>query len=466
MIRKTLFLFVLLPLLFITCTRPEKSLKLTDAESKSVIQKIKAKGKIVASTDFNSINYFIYKGQPMGYQYDLLKSFSTYLGVELEIVVNNDINKAFECLNGGVCDIVAMDLTQTYGRAKMVDFSVPLVQTRQILVQRKSTRFHKKSMLRNPIDLGGKTVVIQKGSAYAERLHNLQEEIGDSIHIVEDPNCSAEELIFLVSKGKIDYTICDEHLSSIYENNYENLDFNTPISFPQNLGWAVKKGSNHLLQALNDWLRWYKNTKQFRLTYNKYFKNSQTNSLANADVENLQKGIISRYDKLIMKHSRKIGWDWRLLASLIYHESEFQPNVRSSNGAFGLMQLMPQTARRYGVTPKSSANANIAAGVNYLKYINKEFSEIKNPEERTKFILAAYNVGIGHVMDARRLALKNKKDPDTWAYNVDWYMLQKSNPDFYNDSVVLFGYCPGQTVYNFVNEIYERYYHYKNITEK
>ncbi|MCK9617206.1 MAG: transporter substrate-binding domain-containing protein [Lentimicrobiaceae bacterium] len=459
---------VLMLLLFslIACRSKEKKEMLTDAESRFVIQKIKAKGKIVASTDFNSINYFIYKGEPLGYQYELLKSFSDYLGVELEIIVNNDINKAFECLNNGFCDIVAMDLTQTYSRSKKYDFSVPILQARQVLVQKKPLKGAKWQCVRNPLQLGGATIIVQKGSVYADRVRNLQEEIGDSITLIEDPTSTVEELAFLVSKGKIKYTICDEHVAKVYQRNYPNLDIQTAVSFPQNMGWAVQKGSTHLRHAMNDWLTQYKTTRQYKLTYNKYFQQSKASGFAHSEYENISKGIISPYDKIIRKHSREIGWDWRLLASLIYQESAFQPDAVSSNGAFGLMQLMPQTARKYRVSQYSHPDGNIKAGVKYLVLIEKQFEDIPDKDERIKFVLAAYNVGIGHVMDARRLALKYKKDPDMWSNNVDGYMLQKSNPKYYNDSVVLFGYCPGKITYNFVNEIYDRYYHYKNITDK
>ena len=122
-------LLLLLPLVFFlpSCHKATKKQQLSNAESKAVIAKIKQKGKIIASTDFNSINYFLYRGEPMGYQYELLQAFANYLGVKLEIVVNNDLQKSFECLDNGVCDMIAMDLTKTMSRSKIVDFSVPII---------------------------------------------------------------------------------------------------------------------------------------------------------------------------------------------------------------------------------------------------------------------------------------------------------------------------------------------------
>jgi len=462
-------LLLLLPLVFFlpSCHKATKKQQLSNAESKAVIAKIKQKGKIIASTDFNSINYFLYRGEPMGYQYELLQAFANYLGVKLEIVVNNDLQKSFECLDNGVCDMIAMDLTKTMSRSKIVDFSVPIIHARQMLVQRKYSHKSKTEPIRNPINLAHKIIYVQKGSAFAERLKNLQQEIGDTIQIVEDPVSSVEELVLLVAKGKIDYTICDEHLAGVYERNYPELDIKTPVSFQQNLGWAVKKGSNELLKALNNWITNYKGSKEYMLTYSRYFDNPRSVEFAQSEFNTLEKGIISRYDRLIQKYSTHIGWDWRLLASLIYQESGFQPKATSRGGAVGLMQLVPNTAKKYSVSGKSSPDFQINAGVKYLKLLDKEFmSSVHDQNERTKFVLASYNVGINHVQDAQRLAKKYKKDPNLWTNNVDWFMIQKSNPQFCKDSVVLYGTCHGKETYNFVNEVFERYYHYKNVTDK
>ena len=468
MIVKRILLF-LLPLVFFLPSRHKsaKKLQLTNAESKAVIEKIKQKGKIIASTDFNSINYFLYRGEPMGYQYELLKAFAGYLGVKLEIVVNNDLQKSFECLNNGVCDMIAMDLTKTMSRAKVVDFSTPIIQARQMLVQRKYNLRSRAEFVRNPVNLGRKIIYVQKGSAFAERLKNLQQEIGDTIQIVEDPVSSVEELVLLVAKGKIDYTICDEHLAQVYEHNYPELDIETPVSFPQNLGWAVKKGSNELLKALNNWLATYKGSKEYMLTYERYFHNPRSVEFAQSEFNTLERGIISRYDRLIQKYSTRLGWDWRLLASLVYQESGFQSKAASPGGAVGLMQLVPATAKKYAISRASSPDMQISAGVKYLKFLDKEFqSSVSDQTERTKFVLASYNVGINHVQDAQRLAKKYKKDPNVWTDNVDWFMIQKSNPQFCKDSVVYYGTCHGKETYNFVNEVFERYYHYKNVTDK
>ncbi len=177
-------------------------------------------------------------------------------------------------------------------------------------------------------------------------------------------------------------------------------------------------------------------------------------------------GKISPYDEKIKEYSSLIDWDWRLLASLIYQESRFHPQAKSWAGAFGLMQLMPHTAQKYGVDSLSSPMDQIKAGVQFIKLLDKQFlDKIEDKDERTKFVLASYNAGIAHVYDARRLAEKYHKDPNLWDENVDFYLLNKSKPEYYNDSVVKYGYCRGTEPYNFVYDILDRYNHYKNVIE-
>ncbi|NJK87073.1 MAG: transglycosylase SLT domain-containing protein [Bacteroidales bacterium] len=116
-----------------------------------------------------------------------------------------------------------------------------------------------------------------------------------------------------------------------------------------------------------------------------------------------------------------------------------------------------------GVNEYASPIEQIKAGTELIKWLEKRFSNIEDKNERIKFVLAAYNVGIGHVIDAQNLALKDGKDPNVWHGCVDEYLLKKSTPEYYNDPVVKYGYCRGTETYNYVTQILDRYEHYKNI---
>ena len=157
-----------------------------------------------------------------------------------------------------------------------------------------------------------------------------------------------------------------------------------------------------------------------------------------------------------------MGWDWRLLASQIYQESQFDPNARSWAGAGGLLQLMPATAREFGATRISDPKDNLGAGTKYLKWLLNYWKDIPDSLQRIKFVLGSYNTGQGHVEDARRLTQKFGKNHDQWDDNVAEYLLKKSQEAFFNDEVVQFGYCRGEEPVNYVYEILERYQHYQN----
>ncbi len=467
-ILKTTVLLVLIIVSFNTCKEKEKK----SFVNLSSIEKIKKKGKLVAVMDFNSTNYFIYRGEPMGYQYELLQLLAKELDVKLEVKVENDVDENFNMLSKGECDIIAINLTITKDRANKINFTYPHSQTRQVLVQRKpenwetlSKRQIETSLIRNQLELAKKVVYVQKGTSYAQRMKNLSEEIGDSIKIIEKADKEVEELIELVANGEIDYTVVDENVALVNQIYYPILDVKTAVSFPQNLAWGLKKGDESLKAEIDNWLINFKKTAKYNIIYNKYFKNPRSVRIVESDYYSNSSGKVSQYDEYIKKYSKEIDWDWRLLASLVYQESRFKPNAKSWAGAFGLMQLMPTTAHRFGVNQNSPEEMQIKAGVDFIKWLNKRFDirGIDDEEEKIKFVLASYNVGLGHILDARRLAEKNGLDPDVWQNNVDEYILKKSNPKYYKDPVVKYGYCRGSETYNYVYQILDRYEHYKNI---
>lgn len=173
---------------------------------------------------------------------------------------------------------------------------------------------------------------------------------------------------------------------------------------------------------------------------------------------------VSAWDNEIKSVSDSLNWDWRLLASLIYQESKFDPTVISRAGAVGLMQIMPQTGRNFGIDITASPENNMKAGMLYINYLQNFFSEmIADSTERVKFVLGAYNAGAGNIVDAMKLAEKNGKNPLLWDDNVAVYLRKKSEPQFYNDTVVKNGYCRGDESVNFVSQVLSRYSEYKNI---
>jgi membrane-bound lytic murein transglycosylase F len=321
-----------------------------------------------------------------------------------------------------------------------------------------------KKLIRNPVELIGKEVYVMKGSSFLQRMKNLSQEIGGKIIIHEDSaGAETESLIRKVATGEIKYTVTDQTIAMVNALYYPNLDINTELSLPQQIAWGVRLNSPDLLAAINEWLGQIKKNAVFQVIFNKYF-NSPRFSLVNisSDYSSLAGEKISPYDGQIKAEAGVLGWDWRLLASVIYQESNFDPAVKSWAGAVGLMQVMPETAMHFGYKNVWEPEQNIRAGVRFLKFLDDEWSKtIKNPAERIKFVLASYNVGLTHVIDARNLANKFGKSPVKWDKNVEYMMLQKSNPKFYHDPVVAAGYCRCDGPVIYVKEVLRRYEEYK-----
>ncbi|HZL76457.1 MAG TPA: transporter substrate-binding domain-containing protein [Bacteroidales bacterium] len=470
MVKKLTILFAILAAVLTSCTYKPGISHISENLSPNLDLIIK-RGKLVAITDYNSINYFIYKGEPMGFNYELLKAFTDHLGVDLEIVTENQINHALNILNSGEADLLAFGLTVNSTRKKEMLFTDPIAETRQVLVQRKPRNWRsiteeaaEKHLIRNQIDLAHKSVYVQANSAHSERLRALSNEIGDSINIIEVPYDS-EELIKDVAKGEIDYTVCDENIAMVNLTYYPGIDISTPVSFMQNIAWGLpKNNSGQLLAELNKWIASYRRTGSYALLYAKYFRNSRSETIVKSDYYYINTGKISQWDDMIKSASTRINWDWRLLASLICQESRFDPDVESRVGAYGLMQIMPVTGKNYGIDITASPSDNIKAGTMYINRLQSIFeSKITDPQERIKFILASYNAGPGHVLDAIKLAGKNGMNPEKWDGNVAVWLLKKSEPKYFNDSVVKNGYFRGTESVNFVTEVLERYDHYRNI---
>ena len=475
-----LILVFLIPLFILSCnTLSDEHGKLIEKGKQAktgnfALDSVLARNKLRAVTDYGSVSYLIYRGETIGYQYELLKQFTAYLGVELDLIIEKDLEKSIAMLNSDEIDLIAMGLTVTTERKNYVEFTDPIITTRQVLVQRLPVNHHQiktkdeieSHLLRNQIDLADKSIFVQKGTIFAERLATLANEIGDTIYVYEEDK-DVEELIAAVSKGEIDFTVADSYVALVSAKYYQNIDVNTPISFPQRIAWAVNKGQTRLADTINEWLAEFKSTLLSRLLYNKYFKNLRSGRIARSQYSSFSGGKLSPFDESIKQASKIINWDWRLLASMIYQESEFKPNVKSWVGAYGLMQMMPHTFEKYGLDTTATPDQQIIAGAKYLKYLEKQLpDEITDTAEKIKFTLASYNSGIGHVLDAMRLAQKYGKDPNQWSGHVDHFILNLSDKFYYHDSVVYYGYLRGEETYKFVNEILQRFEDYKNLIKK
>jgi membrane-bound lytic murein transglycosylase F len=436
------------------------------------LDQIRARGYLTALVDNSSISYFIYKGRQMGYEYELLQLLCAELKVDLKVHVVGGIAEAIKMLNKGEGDILAFPLTVTQERAEAVSFTVTQFTTSQVLVQRKPEGYKtmtgdaiEKSLIRNPVQLIDKDVYVMDASSFKERLNNLSEEIGGEINVIEDSaGAATESLIRKVALGEIDYTVTDHAIAMVNAAYYPNLDVETEVSLPQQIAWAVRKNSPQLLEAINVWFARIKKQATFMVIYNRYFRNVRTSLLrVKSDFSSVGGKEISPFDALIREGAEALGWDWRLLAAVIYQESKFDPNAVSWAGASGLMQLVPETANRFGVRNVFDPKENIRAGVQFLKYLDGYWEKegIADDEERLKFVFASYNAGLSHVSDARNLARKYGKSPTIWDDHVEYFLLKKSDPKYYRDPVAPSGYCKCEEPVNYIDNVLDMYEVYK-----
>jgi membrane-bound lytic murein transglycosylase F len=359
---------------------------------------IKKDGVLKAVTVYSSTSYFLYKGQPMGFEFELLEKLSEHLDLELDIIVAKNVVDVLKILYEGKADLVAYGFAATEKRREYVDFTDPLFLSHQVLVQRKPENWRKmklheidEALIRNNIELIGQTVSVRPRSSYIRRLDNLMEEIGDEIFIDTVPiNTETEELIRMVVDGEIKYTVADYNVASLNASYYPELDIRVPISFSQRIAWALRKSSPDLKEAINSWLEKIKRTPDFNVIYNKYFEKTRDyRKRIRDDYFSPETGKISPYDDLIKKYAADLGWDWRLLSSQVYQESQFDPKAKSWAGAQGLLQVMPATAKEYGVSNSANPEKNIQGATKLLAYLWSRWESIPDTVQRIKFTMAS-----------------------------------------------------------------------------
>lgn len=423
------------------------------------------KGKLTVLAENSSTSYFIYRGKKMGFEYELLKLFAEEIGVDLEIKIVKNLDSLIVMLNRGDGDLIACNYTITNDRNKEISFTEPFIQTQQVLIQRKPEGWEKMKekewkaqLLHDPTELAGKEIHVWKNSSYYQRLIHLQEEIGETIHIQGvGGNIGGEELIEMVSTGLIDYTIAEENVARVNRGFYDNIYSGPDLSVKQKIAFGLRKTSYLLKSKFDEWLKHIMKKPVFRYINKKYFEMGSITHNYLKDNTTLDGSRISPYDEIFKKYAKEIGWDWRLMASIAYQESKFNPNALSFGGAYGMMQFMPNTGPHYGVYPDSPPEVQIAGGSKKMKADENFWRQIPDDLQRKKFAIASYNAGRGHIQDAQRLAKKHGMNHLQWDGNVEEMLLNLSKQEYYQDEVVRNGMLRGTTTYNYVRHVFERY---------
>jgi membrane-bound lytic murein transglycosylase F len=406
----------------------------------------------------NASSYFLYRGELMGFEFQLAREFADYHGLRLEVVVPPSHRELTTWLLEGKADIAMGFIEPDRQQRRLgVAFSEPYHYARQHIVVQKN------DLASSLAELDHRTIFVRHHSSYWERLSRLQEEgAGFSLRATGD-KVETEQLIQMVSRGKYKATMADEHLLDIelakavpVRSAYASADL-VPHAI------ALRKRNPQLKQALNAFIKRIYKSEFYNLTYFKYFKNRRSvQRLARGRVVDALKGQISPYDTLVRKYSDRYGFDWRLVTAQMYQESKFNPKAKSHVGAHGLMQLMPRTAKAMGVKNTSDPANSIKGGIKYLDWLRDRFDAKLPIPERLWFTLAAYNAGAGHVQDARRLAEQLGYDPDRWFGHTEEAMLLLSKKQYSRKA--RYGYVNGKEPVNYVRDIRQRFEAYLDLS--
>jgi membrane-bound lytic murein transglycosylase F len=445
---------------------------------------IRERGELTVLAPYNSTTYFVYRGEPFGYEYELLRAFAEGQGLRLKMVVVTDPKSLLPLLNAGEGDLAAARLVPTPELEAQAAFTHALYQTEPALVQQAeapaaASKVAEKAMAPGPANpapevdlparivtapaqLAGKRVDLPEKSPYSRTLIELADDISGEIHVVELGEVQDEALAQKIARGEVEFTVMQSNLAALKEAEFSNLKVRPVLGRKHGVAWAVRKNSPELLAELNRWIEDAQNEALRARLYKKYFVDMKGHiERATSDFLTSSTGKLCPYDELLKRHAPAINWDWRLLASQMYQESRFKPDAKSWAGAQGLLQLMPGTARQVGVRDAFDPEENVGGAVRYLKWLNEFWDErVEDEGERLKFILASYNTGAGHVEDAQRLTSKYGGNPLLWEH-VSYWLLQKSTQQYSTDEVVKFGFCRGLEPVNYVDHILRRYARYK-----
>jgi len=441
----------------------EKGFGIIDLDS------IKRRGSLIVLTENSASTYFLYRNNPRGFDYELALSFAKHLGVRLEIKLIDDVDRMFEMLQNGEADIAASNLTITQLRLDSVQFSIPIYQTRQVLIQRKIEHPNRPYSLavNDSSELSLLPIWVHRYSSFFQRLQELKNRNEVSLHIEEAPGeISTGDLIRLVDEGAIPATITDENLANMELGDYDFIDASVAITGMEDIGWALRKNSTLLTAELNQWLSSSKGMKRSTELYTKYFDKPERQRTYAFTLPKVSPGAISPFDSLFQIYAPQLGWDWRMLASIAYHESHFNPQAQSWSGAYGLMQLMPQTAVRFGCSSTPTPECSIQAASKYIKYLSNLWAKrVFNENERVKFVLASYNMGQGHIIDAQNLARELGMKDSVWDGNVAEALLLKQQEKYYTMKCVKHGYCNAREPITFVQKILGTFELYRSVND-
>lgn len=445
---------IIVSIILIILTATYLSLQQTEQENvaskkiNTVLQQVQTRqelrvGMLRSLTPFY-INYR-HPNKMSGFDHALLTKFSDSLNVKLKIVLANSLPELFEKMKDGTIDLIAEE-TQGYTEYQdRVLASIPYHKVAQQVVYRKgSTKPYSFN------DITGQLVVAEH-SPQNLLLNNIASEYPE-LTWQNSTTFNQEELLKLVADKEIDYTIADSLTVSLMQRIYPSLTIAFTAIKNQPVCWYfAKQDDKTLVERANQFIKTAQNNETIKQLDSRYF--SHMNSFDYVDTRAFIKAIehtLPKYRELFEHHAQKNNFDWRLIAAMAYQESHWNPRAISSTGVRGMMMLTQTTAKSLGVTNRLNAEQSIRGGTEYLKQMVSRVPKSVPEEERVWFALAAYNMGFGHLLDARRLAVQLGKNPDRWM-DIKQVLPLLSEEEYYTN--LKYGSARGYQALHFVRSI-------------
>ena len=409
--------------------------------------------------DLDMPGYFLFNGQPFGYTYDLLDAYAQSRDMTLQVVSRNTPHSYPELLAGGRLDMVGTLHSSTLQEDLI---TVPLYETAYVILASKKAMRSVAADTPWSDKLGGRKVLISQGFTATQSYHEMLDSVPDA-HFTRSSRNTFELLEGLIN-GRFDFFICEQSEAQLGCALIRNIE--TVHRFDETVPVCMLLGKNQPEEGRRfvSWLYDFRGSDGPAELQALYFGEGIYQRIISGGIKNRREGSLSVYDELFQKVAAEENLDWRLVSAIAYSESKYNAYLVSPRGARGLMQVMPATAKAFGISTDElmDPETNVRVAVQLIRRIEQslKFSAGTPVEERNRIVLACYNGGIGHVADARRLASKHGANPDSWN-DVSQYLRLKSQPEYAEDEVVKCGAFNGapETI-NFVNHVSGKYRSY------
>ena len=418
----------------------------------SKLQEIKDKKQLNAIFMNSPTVYYYGNDEDTGFEYELLKAYTNDIGVELNITVVDTVSEALELTKRGVGDITSAAITKNVERSKEYLFGPSYYQVQQQMIC--SRDLQKEEKFPSSLDgLYGLDIVVGKDTSYEKSMREAKKTDSNISYDVSDEYSTAQ-LIEMVAKHKIDCTVADSNIFSINQRYYPSISFAFSMSERESLSWVMREDSKTFKNDMHRWLNRYIQTGEMAKLKDKYYGHINIFNYYNTVVFHKRiKSRLPKYKKHFQDAAKKYDISWVYLAAQSYQESHWNPRAKSPTGVRGMMMLTLPTAKSMGVKSRIDAKQSIYGGAKYIAKMIKRVPEgVKGSDERMKFALAAYNVGMGHVQDAQVLAKRQYKDPNSWL-DVRSVLPLLTQKKYYK--TLKYGYARGKEPVRYVDGISE-----------